>query len=63
MQLFLVGSPRTADIEMRCVNMLANLWNSPAGEGATGTSTTGSSEAAMLGGMALKWRWRERQQV
>jgi glutamate decarboxylase len=55
--------PRTADIEMRCVNMLANLWNSPAGEGATGTSTTGSSEAAMLGGMALKWRWRERQRA
>jgi glutamate decarboxylase len=55
--------PRTADIEMRCVNMLANLWNSPAGEDATGTSTTGSSEAAMLGGMALKWRWRERMRA
>jgi glutamate decarboxylase len=52
--------PRTADLEMRCVNMLARLWHSPDGEEATGTSTTGSSEAAMLGGMALKWRWRER---
>ncbi|MGZ4803107.1 MAG: glutamate decarboxylase [Acidimicrobiia bacterium] len=52
--------PRTADLEMRCVNMLARLWNSPDEEEATGTSTTGSSEAAMLGGMALKWRWRER---
>jgi glutamate decarboxylase len=52
--------PRTADLEMRCVNMLARLWNSPEEETATGTSTTGSSEAAMLGGMALKWRWRER---
>ncbi len=52
--------PRTADIEMRCVNMLSRLWHSPEGEEATGTSTTGSSEAAMLGGMALKWRWRER---
>jgi glutamate decarboxylase len=52
--------PRTADLEMRCVNMLARLWNSPDEETATGTSTTGSSEAAMLGGMALKWRWRER---
>jgi glutamate decarboxylase len=29
----------------------------------TGTSTTGSSEAAMLGGMALKWRWRERMKA
>ncbi len=55
--------PRTADIEMRCVNILANLWNSPSGEDATGTSTTGSSEAAMLGGLALKWRWRDRQRT
>src|SRR5690242_9339680 len=52
--------PRTADLEMRCVNMLARLWHSPDDEEATGTSTTGSSEAAMLGGMALKWRWRDR---
>src|SRR6186713_1805769 len=50
--------PRTAEIEMRCVNMLARLWNATEEETATGTSTTGSSEAAMLGGMALKWRWR-----
>ena len=55
--------PRTADIEMRCVNMLSRLWNSPDHEEATGTSTTGSSEAAMLAGMALKWRWRERQRA
>lgn len=55
--------PRTADLEMRCVNMLSRLWNSPEGEEATGTSTTGSSEAAMLGGMALKWRWRERMRT
>ncbi len=52
--------PRTADLEMRCVNMLARLWNAQDEETATGTSTTGSSEAAMLGGMALKWRWRDR---
>ncbi len=55
--------PRTAEIEMRCVNMLSRLWNSPEGETATGTSTTGSSEAAMLGGMALKWRWRDRRKA
>jgi glutamate decarboxylase len=55
--------PRTAEIELRCVNMLSRLWNSPAREEATGTSTTGSSEAAMLGGMALKWRWRERRKA
>jgi glutamate decarboxylase len=50
--------PRTAELEQRCVNMLSRLWNSPDSEEATGTSTTGSSEAAMLCGMALKWRWR-----
>ncbi len=55
--------PRTAEIERRCVNMLSRLWNSPDEEQATGTSTTGSSEAAMLGGMALKWRWRDRQKA
>ena len=53
--------PRTAELEQRCVNMLSRLWNSPDEEQATGTSTTGSSEAAMLAGMALKWRWRERR--
>jgi glutamate decarboxylase len=53
--------PRTAELEQRCVNMLSRLWNSPDRDEATGTSTTGSSEAAMLAGMALKWRWKERQ--
>ncbi|MFD6435555.1 glutamate decarboxylase [Streptomyces venezuelae] len=51
--------PQTAEIESRCVHMLADLWNSPDGETTMGCSTTGSSEAAMLGGLALKWRWRE----
>ena len=53
--------PATADIENACVHMLADLWNSPAAATTIGCSTTGSSEAAMLGGLALKWRWRERQ--
>jgi glutamate decarboxylase len=52
--------PQTAEIEERCVNILADLWGSPEHESATGCSTTGSSEAAMLAGMALKWRWRDR---
>ncbi|MEO8689549.1 MAG: glutamate decarboxylase [Solirubrobacteraceae bacterium] len=52
--------PQTAELELRCVNMLAELWNGQAGGDATGTSTTGSSEACMLGGMALLWRWRAR---
>ncbi len=52
--------PQTAEIESRCVRMLAQLWHSPDAEKATGCSTTGSSEASMLGGLALKWRWRKR---
>jgi glutamate decarboxylase len=52
--------PQTAEIEERCVNILARLWHSPEAGSATGCSTTGSSEACMLGGLALKWRWRER---
>lgn len=56
--------PQTAEIESRCVNILADLWHAPAGGGnAVGCSTTGSSEAAMLCGLALKWRWRERRRA
>ena len=55
--------PQTAELEARCVNMIAKLWNSPESEHATGCSTTGSSEAAMLSGMALKWRWRDRMRA
>lgn len=54
--------PQTAEIEQRCVNILARLWNATSKE-AMGTSTLGSSEAAMLCGMALKWRWRERMKA
>src|SRR6201995_3188250 len=43
--------PQTAELEQRCVNILSHLWNAPAGSQATGCSTTGSSEACMLGGM------------
>jgi glutamate decarboxylase len=52
--------PQTAEIESRCVKILADLWGSPQHAHATGCSTTGSSEAAMLCGLALKWRWRQR---
>ena len=55
--------PQTAEIEMRCVNILANLWNAPSHEAATGCSTTGSSEAAMLGGLALKRRWQHKRRA
>jgi glutamate decarboxylase len=51
--------PNTAELEERCVNILSVLWHAPEAEQATGCSTTGSSEAAMLGGLALKRRWQK----
>jgi glutamate decarboxylase len=53
--------PQTAELESRCVAILSNLWNAPDASQATGCSTTGSSEAAMLGGLALKRRWQKRR--
>jgi glutamate decarboxylase len=60
--------PQTAELERRCVNILAHLWHAPEAADETevvapGCSTTGSSEACMLGGMALLWRWRARQRA
>jgi glutamate decarboxylase len=55
--------PQTAELERRCVNIIGALWHADESHGATGCSTTGSSEACMLGGLALKWRWRERRRA
>ena len=54
--------PATAELERRCVHMIAELWHAPGG-GATGCSTVGSSEAAMLGGLAMKRRWQARRRA
>lgn len=53
--------PRTAEIEQRCIRMLADLFHAP-GE-TTGARTQGSSEAIMLGALSLKWNWRKRQEA
>ena len=53
--------PQTAEIERRCVNMVANLWN--AEPDTIGASAIGSSEAVMLAGMAMKWNWRKKMQA
>jgi glutamate decarboxylase len=50
--------PQTAEIEARCVRMLADLWHAPHAAATVGTSTTGSSEGCMLGGLAMKRRWQ-----
>lgn len=50
--------PMTADLENRCVAILADLWNADAGDEPFGTSTVGSSEACMLGGLGMLFRWK-----
>jgi len=55
--------PQTAEIERRCVNIVADLFNAPADGDAVGVSTIGSSEAVMLGGLAMKWKWRQRREA
>src|SRR5665811_1209078 len=53
--------PQTAEIEQRCIRMLADLFNAP-GE-TTGARTQGSSEAIMLGALSLKWKWKQRREA
>jgi glutamate decarboxylase len=55
--------PQTAEIERRCVHMMANLWHAPDAANTVGASAIGSSEACMLAGMAAKWRWRARRRA
>ncbi len=57
--------PATAAIESRCIAMVADLFHAENlrdddASTAIGASTIGSSEAVMLGGLALKWRWKQR---
>ena len=53
--------PISAEIEQRCIRMLADLFHAP-GE-TTGCRTQGSSEAIMLGALSLKWKWKERREA
>jgi glutamate decarboxylase len=55
--------PQTAEVERRCVHMLADLWHAPESANTAGASAIGSSEACMLAGMAAKWRWRAKRQA
>ena len=55
--------PQTAAIEQRCVQILADLWNSPQARTTHGTSTIGSSEACMLGGLAMKRLWQNKRRA
>ena len=56
--------PRVAVMCGRCINMVANMWNTPEkGDWKTGAVGIGSSEACMLGGVAAWLRWREKRKA
>ena len=56
--------PRVAVMCAKCINIMANLWNSPEkAQWKTGALAIGSSEACMLGGVAAWLRWKERRQA
>jgi len=56
--------PATTLLHSRCVSMLAKLWHADdVNEEATGTATTGSSEAIALGGLAMKKRWQAKMKA
>ncbi|KAK4353752.1 hypothetical protein RND71_025946 [Anisodus tanguticus] len=57
--------PVTTELQNRCVNMIANLFNAPLGEGeaAVGVGTVGSSEAIMLAGLAFKRKWQKKMKA
>lgn len=55
--------PAMLSISHRCVSILANLWGVQKGEQAVGSPTVGSSEAVLLGGLAMKRRWQENRRA
>ncbi|KAK6455555.1 glutamate decarboxylase [Scheffersomyces xylosifermentans] len=64
--------PSLIDFQQRCISILSNLWNAPTKTdpetglkrtNTIGTATTGSSEAIMLAGLALKKRWQEKRKA
>lgn len=54
--------PQLIELTQRCISMLAQLWHASPAEEPMGCATTGSSEAIMLGGLAMKKRWEHRMQ-
>ncbi|KAI9721186.1 MAG: hypothetical protein M1812_002347 [Candelaria pacifica] len=58
--------PQSAEIQARCVSMIGRLFNAPThddSEASMGTSTIGSSEAIMLGTLAMKKAWQNKRKA
>ncbi|CCF56661.1 hypothetical protein KAFR_0B03640 [Kazachstania africana CBS 2517] len=49
--------PQLIEITQRCISILSQLWHCDENMEPMGCSTTGSSEAIMLGGLAMKKNW------
>lgn len=54
---YISADPSSFSFQDECVYILAGLWNAPP-TGFFGTATTGSSEAVLLGGLAMKRQWQ-----
>ncbi|NP_001233827.1 glutamate decarboxylase isoform3 [Solanum lycopersicum] len=57
--------PVTTELQNRCVNMIARLFNAPLKEEeiGIGVGTVGSSEAIMLAGLAFKRNWQNKRKA
>ncbi|KAH9794264.1 glutamate decarboxylase 4 [Citrus sinensis] len=57
--------PVTTELQNRCVNIIARLFNAPLedSETAVGVGTVGSSEAIMLAGLAFKRKWQNKRKA
>ena len=53
--------PATQIIHERCIAIIGNLWKASQDEHCIGTATAGSSEGVMLGGLAMKFKWRSKR--
>lgn len=56
--------PRVAVMCSKCINIMANLWNTPeTNKWKAGALAIGSSEACMLGALAALKRWKQRRKA
>ncbi|KAF9448367.1 glutamate decarboxylase [Macrolepiota fuliginosa MF-IS2] len=55
--------PASQMLHTRCISMIANLWHAPSAAEAVGTATTGSTEAVLLAGLAMKKDWQEKMKA
>ena len=55
--------PQLIELTQRCISMLSGLWNANPEEEPIGCATTGSSEAIMLGGLAMKKMWEKKMKA